>query len=494
MTDDAFPHARYFHHCRRICQHRYHRNVDPGERRAEACERDSAVLDSFLADDLITSYECLVSQLPTKIERNKRWIISSSPSSTVIFVLDEASYVPRIALSVKVDINCIVRVFVGESELPGHQLSWLLNSRCLLKRWSQFENILSHYVHPENRVHYDDVINIDGVRRTNGKFCCFMETTCLSLDFDNVDDFNVPCLIFCVEQLRLSCVNVCRRRYSSDLLRFAFLLHNRSSAGYRILVKMGSVILPHASTLKKLSSVLSVDLGNDHEEQSRYLHLRASQLTDQERYVVLQLDEIHVNPSLSLKGGAVTGLAHNTDHDQAHSVQAFMISSLFSKFEDIVSLTPVNCLTSDQLAPMLYDVMGIVQNVGFTIVVVVSDNNQVNAKAFQTIYGSNSFEEGIDNPHLAGHKIFCLFDTVHILKCVRNNWLNQTDRNQTFVYPPLTSEMSKTTALLNRSNDDVTDISEAPSIQQVSGFDMISVSIKDNMLSTVGRLSLAAEA
>ena len=87
-------------------------------------------------------------------------------------------------------------------------------------------------------------------------------------------------------------------------------------------------------------------------------------------------------------------------------MQAFMISSLFSHFEDIVSLTPVICLTSEQLTPMLIDVLNIVQNAGFIVVVVVSDNNQVNAKTFQAICGSFSFEEGIDNPHLTGHKIF----------------------------------------------------------------------------------------
>jgi THAP domain/Transposase protein len=489
LTDDAFP-TIFPSLPSYLSTPLPRKRRDPCERRVEACDRDTAVLESFLADDLITSYECFVDKLHTKTELDKRWIISSSPSSTVIFVLDDVSYMPRIAVSVKVEINCVVRVFIGESELPSHQLSWLLNSRCSLRRWSQFENILSHYVHPENRVHHDDVVNSDVVRRTIDKFCCFMETTCLSLDFDNDDNFNMPCLIFCVEQLRLACVNVCRRRYSSDLLRFAFLLYNRSSACYRILAKMGSVILPHASTLKKLSSVLSVELGNDREEQSRYLHFRASQLTDQERYVVLQLDEIHVNPSLSFKGGAVTGVAFNTDHDQAHSIQAFMISSLFSKFKDIVSLTPVKCLTSDQLAPMLYDIMGIVQNAGFIIVVVVSDNNQVNAKAFQTICGSNSFEEGIDNPHHVGQKIFFLFDTVHILKCVRNNWLNQTDRNQTFFYPPLTSEMSKTTVLLNHSADDVTNISEGSLIRQVVGDGTFSIPNRDN--SAVGDVSLVA--
>ena len=83
-----------------------------------------------------------------------------------------------------------------------------------------------------------------------------------------------------------------RRRYSSDLLRFAFLLNNRSSACYRVLLKQGTIILPHSSTLKKLSTVLSVEPGNGSDEQARYLHLRAEQLSERKRYVVLQLDEI----------------------------------------------------------------------------------------------------------------------------------------------------------------------------------------------------------
>lgn len=129
-------------------------------------------------------------------------------------------------------------------------------------------------------------------------------------------------------------------------------------------------------------------------------------------------------------------------------MQAFMISSSFGHFKDIVSFTPVKCLTSEQLTPMLIDVLNIVQNAGFIVVVVVSDNNQVNAKTFQAICGSLSFEEGIDNPHHTGHKIFFLYDTVHILKCVRKNWLNQTGSGQTFSYPTLTPQLIETSSLL----------------------------------------------
>lgn len=105
------------------------------------------------------------------------------------------------------------------------------------------------------------------------------------------------CILFCVEQLRLACVNAFRRRYSSDLLRFAFLLYNRSSSCYRVLLRQSSIILPHSCTIKKLSTVLSVEPGSGSDEQARYLHLRAAQLSERERYVVLQLDEVHVNPS-----------------------------------------------------------------------------------------------------------------------------------------------------------------------------------------------------
>lgn len=69
-------------------------------------------------------------------------------------------------------------------------------------------------------------------------------------------------------------------------------------------------------------------------------------------------------------------------------MQAFMISSSFGHFKDIVSFTPVKCLTSEQLTPMLIDVLNIVQNAGFIVVVVVSDNNQVNAKTFHAMCGS----------------------------------------------------------------------------------------------------------
>jgi hypothetical protein len=55
-------------------------------------------------------------------------------------------------------------------------------------------------------------------------------------------------------------------------------------------------------------------------------------------FFCLQMDEIHVNPTLAFKGGNVLGHAQKSA-DQAHSVQAFMISSVFGHIAEISVIT-----------------------------------------------------------------------------------------------------------------------------------------------------------
>jgi len=207
----------------------------PDQRRAEAEDRDSAVLNDFLSADVIDSYDLFVGQLAVKIDFNKQWITHSSPSSTILFLLDEVSYMPRILVAVKVDANLVARVFIGDSEVPRTHLSWILNNKSVLKRWSLLQNILGYYANSENQKYEDESFNCNVIRRKIGQFCDWIDAACLSSEFESDDDFNGSCVLFCVEQLRLACLNVFRRRYSSDLLRFAFLLNNRSSSCYRVL-------------------------------------------------------------------------------------------------------------------------------------------------------------------------------------------------------------------------------------------------------------------
>lgn len=96
-------------------------------------------------------------------------------------------------------------------------------------------------------------------------------------------------------------------------------------------------------------------------------------------------------------------------------------------------------MTAEHLHSMLSSVVNIVQSTGFIVVAVAADNNQVNCKAFELLCGSGRLELSIPNPNYPDKRIFILFDSVHILKCIRNNWLNAAD--QSFCYPPIPDEM-----------------------------------------------------
>ena len=171
-------------------------------------------------------------------------------------------------------------------------------------------------------------------------------------------------------------------------------------------------------------------------EQMRYLRLKAQTLTDREKYVILQIDEIHVLQSLQYRGGRITGVAENSSTEQANSIQAFLISSVAGSLREIVSLVPVKQLTAANLKEMILKVISIVQACGYVVVVVLaSDNNQINARAFEDLCAGTDMCAGFRNPDFPDSTVFVLFDTVHILKCIRNNWLNQKDCNQTFTYP-----------------------------------------------------------
>ncbi|GBN26671.1 hypothetical protein AVEN_67963-1 [Araneus ventricosus] len=71
-------------------------------------------------------------------------------------------------------------------------------------------------------------------------------------------------------------------------------------------------------------------------------------LSPHEKLICLLIDEIYVNPGLNYKGGKLLGKAENANQ-QANTIQAFMITSLFSKYKEIVALVSMKNQTADDL-------------------------------------------------------------------------------------------------------------------------------------------------
>lgn len=70
---------------------------------------------------------------------------------------------------------------------------------------------------------------------------------------------------------------------------------------------------------------------------------------------------------------------------------------------------------------MINKTIEVVQSCGFVVVVIASDNNQINAKAFEQLCGGETnMLNGITNPKFPHYRIFFIFDTVHIPSDHRN--------------------------------------------------------------------------
>ena len=119
-----------------------------------------------------------------------------------------------------------------------------------------------------------------------------------------------------------------------------------------------------------------------------------------------------------------------------------MISSIKFKNKDVVSLVPVARMTGQHLYELLQNVIINITNAGFIVNSVISDNNVINRSAFKLLAGADTLQSYFLNP-VNKSRVYILFDSVHIMKCIRNNWLNLKSIDKTFTFP----DMEDTTVL-----------------------------------------------
>lgn len=157
------------------------------------------------------------------------------------------------------------------------------------------------------------------------------------------------------------------------------------------------------------------------------------------------MDEIYVKPKLSYVGNKIEGFSKNSEiKSTATTVQVYMITSICSKNKDVVGLYPVKNLNAEYLYKVTNNILRIIHMAGYETVSIISDNNQVNRKLFQKFSPTNGLQPYIISPFDANKKLFLLFDTVHLIKNIRNNWLNE--KLQTFIFPSLSADVPQRTA------------------------------------------------
>ena len=111
-----------------------------------------------------------------------------------------------------------------------------------------------------------------------------------------------------------------------------------------------------------------------------------------------------------------------------------MVSSILSKNKEVVAIVPVKNLNAESLKKMIVDVLKLLHKTGFMVLTIMADNNRINRNAFTTLY-NGTLQPMIHNP-VSGRPLFFLFDTIHLMKCIRNNWLAQNDAEKNLSFSP----------------------------------------------------------
>lgn len=248
-------------------------------------------------------------------------------------------------------------------------------------------------------------------------------------------DESIQCKFpFLSEQITLQATCKERYRYSANTMILSSLLYTISPHAYKFLRSSNVLILPHPKTIKTVcNSYLSDPIVEERQIFLKYAQNQFKFLNENENNMILLFDEIHIKPFLDYKAGNMVGIACNNTL-LATTAFVFMIVSVNSKFKEVVHISPVSKINHESLFNFIKSIILKLEQIGYKIFCVISDNNALNSKAMNNFSNHNKLSIVYPHPADNSRPLFYLFDSVHILKCIRNNWLNSKP-NQIMQYP-----------------------------------------------------------
>jgi len=95
-------------------------------------------------------------------------------------------------------------------------------------------------------------------------------------------------------------------------------------------------------------------------------------------------------------------------------------------------------MNADDFYIMIKRILVGLELVGFKVIAAITDNNAINRKAMSKFISPPKLSILYPHPSDKTRPLFFLFDTVHILKCIRNNWLNVKSVEKCFSFPHFT--------------------------------------------------------
>ena len=200
--------------------------------------------------------------------------------------------------------------------------------------------------------------------------------------------------------------------YSSEIIQYALLLRYTSFQSYKLLLDEFS--LPSISLLNKIKE------GNIDALKAARLLLENSSIS---KDMVALLDEMYLQKYVEYCGAELFG--SNINNELYKSIVCFMIIGLKENVSFVVKAVPVTFISSELLKDELLNCLELLIAGGFNVRAVIYDNHAANVLAFTKLI----LQFGEDNENLfinfQSQKVYLFYDTIHLIKNVRNNLLSK---------------------------------------------------------------------
>nr|XP_012225401.1 PREDICTED: uncharacterized protein LOC105673967 [Linepithema humile] len=402
----------------------------------ESPEKKRLKMENFLIEQAITSsiesrktfdekngfstLEELYVKLKDRIDIHK-WIISHKDTTIYFFHVEDTSY-PNVKCCARVSENFTVTLFYGSREVKYLKK---LKFPLVVSNIIEIEDILDQALISLEEEYQD---------------CSVKENLDICIDILNSLSTTLseqkPVIDFLLQQIKL--LDISKKnafRYSWETTLFCGLVHSISPHAYKFLRNFGHLLLPSSTTIKRICSNFSTNPQLEQDE-STFLHYILSKfklLNAEDKTITLMMDKIHIKPYVDYKGGNIVGRAFNST-ECAMSAHVFMINSMLSTYRDVVHILPVKTLQASILHDFIAKIVIGLENIGFEVLAVVSDNNAINKKAMSFFSNPPEISNVYRNPKDSSRPLFYVIDSVHIIKNIRNNWINQKP-HQYMQYP-----------------------------------------------------------
>ena len=146
--------------------------------------------------------------------------------------------------------------------------------------------------------------------------------------------------------------------------------------------------------------------------------------------VVLMLDEMFLQKVEEYCGGKLIGADDN--NELYKGFVAFMIVGMKDIVPYVIKASPDTTITGEWLQEQIKDCLNTLKSCGFNVRAIVCDNHSSNISAYDLLLQDCGQDPDSTYMMFESKKIYLLYDTVHLIKTIRNNLLNY----KRFIFPP----------------------------------------------------------